>query len=150
MNRLWLVVMVVAGGGMLGCKATYYATWEKLGWAKRDILVDRVKDTRDDQEAAKKQFQTTLQRFQEVTHFAGGELEAKYNKLKSEYDSCESRAQKVSKDIRSVESVSHDMFAEWEEELKQYSSDELRRSSEQKLRDTRVRYDQLIDRKSVV
>src|SRR5689334_5689774 len=29
---------------IVGCKSAYYATWEKLGWAKRDILVDRVKD----------------------------------------------------------------------------------------------------------
>ena len=66
---------------LLGCTKTYYKTWEKLGWAKRDILVSRVKDARDDQEKAKQQFKTTLQRFQEVTKFSGGDLEAKYKKL---------------------------------------------------------------------
>jgi hypothetical protein len=68
-----------------GCKTAYYKTWEKLGWAKRDILVDRVKDARDDQDAAKKQFQTTLDQFKSVTGYNGGDLEAKYKKLNSAY-----------------------------------------------------------------
>src|SRR5512134_2210972 len=91
--------------GLIGCKSAYYNTWEKLGWAKRDILVDRVKDARDDQEAAKKQFQTTLQRFQEIAKFDGGDLEAKYKKLNSDYERSESRAADVTKRIKSIEDV---------------------------------------------
>jgi hypothetical protein len=127
-----------------GCKSAYYNTWEKLGWAKRDILVDRVKDARDDQEEAKKQFKTTLERFQEVTNFQGGDLEAKYKKLNGEYEDSVSAADEVSKRIKAVETVATDMFKEWQEEIKQYSNAELRRSSEEKLRDTRERYNQLI------
>src|SRR5262245_45621088 len=103
-----------------GCKSAYYGTWEKLGWAKRDILVDRVKDARDDQNAAKEQFKTTLEQFQQLTGFQGGDLEAKYKKLNSAYESCQSRADDVSKQIKSVDSVANDMFSEWHEELKQY------------------------------
>ena len=129
---------------VVGCSSMYYKTWEKLGWAKRDILVDRVKDARDDQEAAKKQFQTTLQRFQEVTNFSGGDLEAKYKKLNGDYESCEGRADDVRKRIASVEKVAGDMFSEWRDELKQYSNADLRRASEQKLTETQDRYRQLI------
>ena len=127
-----------------GCKSAYYNTWEKLGWAKRDILVDRVEDARDDQEAAKKQFKTTLERFQEVANFQGGDLEAKYKKLNGEYEDSVAAAEDVTKRIKAVEEVANDMFKEWQEEIKQYSNAELRRSSEQKLRDTRQRYNQLI------
>jgi hypothetical protein len=116
----------------------------QLGWAKRDILVDRVKDARDDQEEAKKQFKTTLERFQEVTNFQGGDLEAKYKKLNGEYEDSVGAAEDVSKRIAAVESVANDMFKEWQEEIRQYSNAELRRSSEEKLRDTRQRYNQLI------
>src|SRR3954465_10243479 len=83
-----------------GCSSVYYKTWEKLGWEKRDILVDRVKDTRDEQEGAKKEFQTTLQQFQAVTNFQGGDLEAKYKKLDSSYKDCKSRADAVSERIK--------------------------------------------------
>jgi hypothetical protein len=127
-----------------GCSSTYYSIWEKLGYEKRDILVSRIKDANTDQEAAKKQFETTLQRFKSVTNFNGGDLEAEYNKLNSSYQSCESRANDVSSRIKSVEKVAADMFAEWKEELGQYSDPKLRQSSEQKLNDTKVRYDKLI------
>jgi hypothetical protein len=130
---------------MAGCKSAYYSAWEKLGWEKRDILVDRVKDARDDQETAKKQFQTTLQRFQEVTGSGGGgDLEAKYNKLNSEYEASVEAAQDVSNRIAKVEAVSNDLFQEWQEETKQYTSAELRRSSEKQLAETRTRYQQFI------
>jgi hypothetical protein len=130
---------------LAGCESAYYGAWEKMGWAKRDILVDRVEETRDSQNAAKKQFQTTLERFQTLTNFSGGELESKYKQLNSAYESCKSRADDVTKKIDAVEDVGKDMFAEWKEELQQYSDASLRSSSEQKLRDTRRRYDELID-----
>lgn len=146
---LWSFLRPIAIAGLLlpaiGCSTAYYKTWEKLGWEKRDILVDRVKDARNDQDAAKKQFQTTLQRFQEVTGFQGNDLEAKYKKLNGEYERCEARAEDVRDRIKSVEKVAKDLFAEWQAELKQYSNPELRRSSEKQLDSTRKRYEQLID-----
>jgi chromosome segregation ATPase len=134
-----VLMMLVLGG----CKSAFYGTWEKLGWAKRDILVDRVKDAKEEQEGAKKQFQSALEQFQALTGFQGGELEAKYKKLNKEYEGCESRAKAVSKEIASVDSVAKDLFSEWNKELAEYDNAELRRSSEQKLRDTRQRYDQM-------
>src|SRR3954451_16251782 len=106
---LGLAVAVAASGG---CKSAYYGTWEKLGWAKRDILVDRVKDAKEDQEAAKKQFQSALEQFKAVTNFQGGDLEAKYKKLNKEYEGCESRAGDVRKRIASVDSVAQELFKE--------------------------------------
>lgn len=128
----------------LGCKSAYYAAWEKLGYEKRDILVDRVEDARDEQSGAKQQFKTTLERFQELTNFSGGELEARYKKLKSEYERCEARAAAVSDRIKAVESVGNDLFTEWRAEISQMSSADLKARSEQLMNDTRGRYDQLI------
>jgi hypothetical protein len=132
--------MTLAGG----CKSAYYGAWEKLGWAKRDILVDRVKDAKEDQEAAKKQFQTALEQFQALTGFQGGELEAKYKKLNSEYESCVSRANAVHKQVASVDTVAQDLFAEWQKELGEYQDPQLKHSSEQKLSDTKARYNQML------
>src|SRR5215217_3689602 len=128
-------LLILSAFTLAGCKSAYYGTWEKLGWAKRDILVDRVKDAKEDQEAAKKQFRSALEQFQAVTNFQGGDLEAKYKKLKKEYDACESRANDVRKQIKSVDTVAQDLFKEWEKELAEYTNQELKRSSEQKLRD---------------
>jgi hypothetical protein len=117
---------------------------ETFGHEKRDILVTRVKDARDEQDAAKKQFQTTLQRFQEVTGFEGGDLEGKYKKLSAEYNRCEGKAKDVSSRIGKVESVANDMFKEWANENKQYTDPEKRKASEQMLNDTKGKYAQLI------
>ena len=127
-----------------GCKSAYYNTWEKLGWAKRDILVDRVEETRDSQNAAKEQFQTTLEKFQAVTNFQGGDLEARYKALNKDYERSDAAATEVFDRIEAIEEVANDMFKEWQAELKEYSSDELRRSSQQKLDATQDRYEELI------
>jgi len=142
-----LAVGIVLAVGMAltgGCKSAYYGAWEKLGWAKRDILVDRVKDAKDDQEAAKKQFQTALQQFQALTGFQGGELETRYKKLDKEYQACESRANDVHKQVAAVDTVAQDLFTEWQKELAQYEDPSLKRASEEKLRDTRSRYGQML------
>ena len=136
-----VVVMVLA---QAGCQSTYYDVWEKLGYAKRDILVERVGKARDGQQEAKQQFQTTLEKFKSVTNFNGGDLERKYNELSDEYDRCESRAKTVSERIEAVDAVAQAMFTEWQKELSEYNSAELKAKSEQELRATRGRYEQLL------
>src|SRR4051812_26649000 len=129
---------------LLGCSNTYYGVWQKFGYEKRDILVGRVEKARDAQKDAKEEFKTTFQKFQELTHFEGGDLEAKYKKLSSAYDDCKKRADDVKAKVDSVDKVANDMFSEWGTELKSYENQDLRRQSEQKLRDTKERYKQLI------
>lgn len=139
------VAIVLVGLTILaGCQNAYYNTWEKLGWAKRDILVDRVEKARGAQEGAKEQFKTTLEQFQELTDFDGGNLEAQYKKLNSEYQRCRDRAETVTDRIDGVESVANAMFSEWKDELDQYENAELRRSSQERLDDSQGRYKQLL------
>ncbi len=129
---------------LVGCSSAYYSMWEKLGYEKRDILVSRVQDARDEQQDAKKQFQSTLDQFKAITNFDGGDLEAKYKKLSAEYDSCEARADAVHKRIKAVDKVANDLFVEWEKELSEYTNPDLKRDSEEKLRETKLRYAQLL------
>src|ERR1700744_564548 len=116
-HLLGITLGLTALSAITGCSSAYYAAWQKLGYEKRDILVSRVKDARDEQEDAKKQFKTTLQQFQELTNYNGGDLEAKYKKLNGEYESAESQAAAVTKRVNSVDKVANDLFAEWEKEL---------------------------------
>lgn len=140
-----MLVTAVGSGLILSCATVYYRTMETFGLHKRDILVERVKDARDSQQEAGDQFRTALERFSEVVHFEGGELAEMYARLKTEYERSESKAKQVRDRIGAVEKVAGDLFDEWERELDQYSSDQLRRSSEETLRATRARYAQLID-----
>ena len=129
---------------LFGCESTYYKTMETMGYHKRDIMVDRVEDARDAQEEAKEQFESALEQFSSVLGFHGGNLEEKYDQLKDEYDESVIKADAVRSRIAAVENVAEDLFAEWQEELNQYSSSSLRRSSARKLRETKRKYAQLI------
>jgi uncharacterized protein YhaN len=129
---------------LAGCQTAYYATMEKLGYHKRDILVRRVQDARDSQEEAKEQFQSALEQFSAVVNFRGGELEAKYNQLRAAFDQSDTKAQAVHKRIAAVEDVAEALFKEWEAELQQYTNDTLRRASARQLAQTRQRYTPLM------
>jgi hypothetical protein len=127
-----------------GCRSAYYSAMETLGQEKRDILVDRVEDARDDQEAAKEQFQSALARFKEVTGFEGGDLEEQYDRLDGDYQRCEARAEAVRQRIRSVDQVAADLFDEWEGEIASMQNASLRRRSEEMRRRTEQRHQALM------
>ena len=138
--------VIIAGAvwSLLGCESAYYKTMETMGYHKRDILVERVSEARDAQEEAKEQFESALEKFSSVLGFKGGSLQEKYDQLNAEYEKSEAKAAAVRSRIASVEDVAGDLFAEWQEELKQYTSSSLRQSSARKLRETQKKYAQLI------
>lgn len=127
-----------------GCSSVYYNTMEKLGYEKRDLLVDRVEDARAAQEAAREQFASALDQFIAATNFQGGDLEAAYRRLNAAYAASERRANAVRERIGRVEKVAGDLFSEWEDELDLYTDRNLRRASARQLEQTRARYRQLI------
>jgi len=147
MNRFMLQVVAVSGllALLAGCKGTYYSAMEKLGYHKRDLLVDRVQDARDAQEQAKAQFQSALEQFSAVVGFEGGELDKTYKRLNTELERSEDRAQAVHKRIEDVQEVAKALFREWEAELNEYTNASLRNLSKQRLEQTQDRYARLIN-----
>lgn len=147
MRRTTLMTVILAAaclGTFAGCASTAIAVREQLGYAKREQLVNRVEDARDEQEDAKEQFATTLDQFKALTGYEGGNLESVYRKLDSAYKKSKASAADVSKRIDDVRAVGDAMFSEWEKELTQYSNPTFRTASEQQLRDTRTRYTDLV------
>jgi hypothetical protein len=127
-----------------GCQTVYYGTMEKFGVEKRDILVKRVDKAREAQQEAKEQFASALDKFIAVTNYEGDDLEKQYNILKDEYDDSVARAQDVRSRIDDVKSVADSLFQEWNEELGQYTDQNLRRASAQQLKSTQASYKKLI------
>ncbi len=140
-SQFVLAVMILA---FCACNSMYYSGMEKLGVHKREIMVDRVKDARDTQKEAKEQFLTAMEKFKSVINFQGGDLEEKYNTLKSTLDKSEAEANAVRKRIKSVEDVSDALFNEWREEIKLYNSETLRKASQRKYEIARTKYFDLI------
>jgi hypothetical protein len=122
----------------------YFRAIESAGHHKRDILVSRVENARDGLEEAKAQFQNALEKFSALTEFDGGPLEEVYRQLKVEFDYSKSRALAVSDRIDAVQEVAEALFAEWEDELEQYSNRSLRNASRLKLKQTQQMYGQLL------
>jgi len=73
-TRLALLVMFAIGG--IGCRTAYYGTMEAFGVHKRDILVDRVEEARNEQVEAKEQFQSALDAFHDQVLFLKHNLNA--------------------------------------------------------------------------
>ena len=144
MKQAAIILASLAAAFLISCSSTTIAIKESLGIPKRDQLVARVKDARDEQQQAKQQFASALEEFLSVTGVSGGDLEAKYSKLKREYERSESRAEGVHGRIKDVERVADALFKEWKAELSQYSSDNLRQASQKELDATRSRYDALL------
>ena len=142
--RLNLILIFILSILLSGCDTAYYGTMEKLGYHKRDLMVNRVESARDAQEDAKEQFESALEKFTSVLQFDGGELEEKYDQLKAAYEKSNARAETVRDRIDAVEDVAEALFEEWETELNEYNSASLRRSSARKLKQTKLQYSQLI------
>ncbi len=138
MHRL----LPLAGLVLTGCSSLYYASMEKLGKEKRDILVQRVVDGKKDQEKAKEQLKTTLEAFQELTGFEGGNLEKTYKKLHGSLEDAEGRAKDLTERVASIDKVAADLFAEWDKEIGEMKNGELRGKSRRILRDTKTRHQQ--------
>lgn len=139
-NILLLAVVLM----LSACQSAYYGAAEKVGYHKRDILVDRVEASKDAQQDAEKQFRSALEELSVLVDFDGGDLQDIYESLADEYEDAEDAAGKVRERIDAVDNVAGALFDEWREEIEQYSNARLKADSEAKLRKTRRRYDDMI------
>ena len=140
----YLIVIVLSIFTLTGCQSAYYSAMEQVGYHKRDIMVDRVEDAKESQQDAQEEFSSALEALSSLTNFSGGDLEDMYNQINDKYQDSEKAAQNVSDRIAAIEDVSDALFAEWQSELDLYTSDSLRSSSEQKLRDTKSSYQTML------
>ncbi len=142
--KLFRVFLVCLFALLGGCSTVKYAALEKVGVYKRDILVDRVEDAQQAQEKAKEKVVSAYEEFTKLVKVDGGDLESTYKRLNKTVEKTEKSAKEVDKRIAAIDKVAKDMFQEWRDELKLYSSAALRKSSAEKLRDTQRRYQRMI------
>ncbi len=126
------------------CSSAYYSAMEKVGIHKRDIMVDRVVDAKESQQEAQEQFKSALEEMTALINFDGGDLEEQYNVIQEQYEDSKEAAELVSSRIEKIEDVSDALFEEWQDEIEQISSSNLKRQSSTKLKETERRYRTLI------
>ena len=125
---------------LASCSSVYYSGMEKLGIEKREILVDRIEDTKDEQIDTKEQFSDALEAFRSVVNVKPTELASVYDKLKSEFEDSEDAANDIRDHIDSVKKVAEDLFDEWEDEIERYDNVSFKRQSQRKLSQAKVTY----------
>ena len=150
-KRSWLAIAVVAwlvfGGSGFSLPSGSLLpdlSIDRLWMEPRDLLVDRVGDARDAQQATIEEFQTAMEKFKAVTGFDGGELEAQYERLNGAYERSAERAAEIGGRIDKVTAAANTLLDEWRDELKDYHDDKLRRVAERQFDETRVRAQKLI------
>ena len=138
---IFLLTTVIS---LTACETVVYDALEKVGYHKRDILIDRIDAAQASQTEGQEQFKSALEQFKSVINFDGGDLEVTYDQLNDEYEASVDTADEIHERIDSVKNVADALFDEWQEELEQYSNASLRRDSERQLKDTRRRYSKVL------
>jgi len=140
-QKLCIIVSVLA---LASCSTAYYSAMEKVGIHKRDIMVDRVGEAKESQQEAQEQFKSALAEMTALINFDGGDLEEQYNEIQEQYEDSKEAADLVSLRISKIEDVSEALFDEWQDEIEEISSANLKRQSTSKLKETQRRYKTLI------
>ena len=138
---IFLLTTVIS---LTACETVVYDALEKVGYHKRDILIDRIDAAQASQTEGQEQFKSALEQFKSVINFDGGDLEVTYDQLNDEYEASVDAADEIHDRIDSVKNVADALFDEWQEELEQYSNASLRRDSERQLKNTRRRYSKVL------
>ena len=138
---IFLLTTVIS---LTACETVVYDALEKVGYHKRDILIDRIDAAQASQTEGQEQFKSALEQFKSVINFDGGDLEVTYDQLNDEYEASVDAADEIHERIDSVKNVADALFDEWQEELEQYSNASLRRDSERQLKNTRRRYSKVL------
>lgn len=142
-NRAVGLFGLVAIFASMACSTVYYSVWEKLGKEKRELLRDSVEAVREDQEKVGETFESALEEIRAIYGLDGGELEKRYDRLSSRYESSVERAGELRGRIDRVEEIAADLFAEWERELESITDASLRARSREQLVSTKGRYSKL-------
>ncbi len=130
---------------LAACQSALYSAAEKIGFHKRDILVNRVELSRDAQGDAQETFQSALEQLSALIDYDGGDLEKIYKETERNYTRAESAAENVRDRVKAVEDVAQALFEEWEDEIDEYGSASLKASSQRQLDATRERYAETIE-----
>lgn len=143
LTALTITIMCVTGCQSAIDKAvrdTKYSAYEFIGVEKRDLFKKEVKNVKNSQEDTQEEFSDALERLQAIYKVDGEKLERAYKSLDSSYKDAEKSVADVQNNIRQLETVSGDLFTEWEKEIKEISARDLRMKSSESLLNTQKKY----------
>lgn len=143
-NNYVKALLVAAVILLTSCQSAYYSAMEKVGKHKRDILIERVENATESQQEAKQEFKDALEQFSALIAFDGGELQQQYELSTEHYESSQKAADDVTSRIDAIENVANALFDEWQDELEQFTNQNLKRQSQASFDQTERKYSSLL------
>lgn len=123
---------------------TKYSALEMFGLQKRDLLKKEVENARDEQKEATEEFKDALEKLKTLYKVEKGPFDDAYENLSASYEDAKKQAAEVSSSIKKVETVAGDLFLEWEKEMNEIQTPELKVQSAQSLNLTKKKYSEMI------
>jgi hypothetical protein len=120
-----------------------YSGYEMVGIEKRDLLKRDISAAREDQKEASETFRDALTQLRTLYSMPESQLSRQYDGLRSSYEESDERAKDVRSSRAKMETVAQDLFKEWESEVKQIQTAELKSQSRSRLRESRARFAEL-------
>lgn len=144
----WILILVFTTSCMStvnkAVRDTKYSALEMFGLQKRDLLKKEVKNARDEQKEANEQYKDALDKLKKLYKIENGKFDSAYEKLSDSYEDAKKQSAEVSSSIQKVETIAGDLFLEWEGEIKEISTPELKVRSVQSLNQTKKKYSEMI------
>lgn len=109
-----------------------------------DKLVDRAGDTIAAIRAARRQVSTTVSDYNQILDGEAEDNRAAYKKLQKALKKSEKSAAAVGAQAEKMDLAASDYFAGWEASLSEITSDDMRTRSEERMKETRERYDGIL------
>jgi hypothetical protein len=129
---------------LLAIALTAGAAGAQEGHKRTDRLIKRAEDTIKEIEATKQQLQKSLILYNSIIDVKAEDPKKTYRDLVKAIEGCEKKVADVGKRVESMELEAHNFFAEWTQSLEQISSADLRKRSQERLNETRVRYGDIL------
>jgi hypothetical protein len=144
MRRSPLLLLLALLFATSACSSAYYSAMYQLGWAKADLLANRIQKSRDAMNEAKFQFIDTCQLFRTAPD-AGADHAAAYQNRRDSYGEAVASAAAVRKRRAAVEPAADALFGEWDAEITDSTSAAQRAKRQRHYDEFRAPYDRLLD-----
>jgi chromosome segregation ATPase len=109
------------------------------GHERTDKLIERAEKIVKELKDSRKQVKKTLEAYEKMMKKNGDNRRSAYEKVTEEKKKCEKRAEETRKRIHEMEKQATKFFGEWEKNLKDIESEELRERSRQRKEDYHLR-----------
>ncbi|MBX3024356.1 DUF2959 family protein [bacterium] len=137
-----LAILVLAGLG--GCSTIYYAAMSQLGWAKADLLANRVQQARDAMDQARVQLADAVPDFEEARAAPHGAA-VHYQALRASFADAHENATLIRTRRAAVESAAEALFGEWQHEIDSAADPGLRQRRQQRYDAYHAPFTRLLD-----